>query len=107
MPLTLKPGVDVRGLRIETLLAVLVFYDLIGHTATGLTITSVMDGKHKEGSKHYSGFGFDVRTRDMEPNFAKWAATTAQERLGDQYDVVLESDHIHVEFDPKTPSMVG
>lgn len=65
-----------------------------------VVITSGNDGKHMKGSKHYSNNALDLRTwnipnRDL-PLFVKALA----ERLGPDYDVVLEDDHIHVEFDP-------
>ena len=30
-----------------------------------ITITSITDGEHMDGSKHYDGLAFDFRTRDL------------------------------------------
>lgn len=64
-------------------------------------ITSAADGTHKQNSLHYVGKAFDLRTRDLLQGHAEAAREKLAAALGDQFDVVLESDHIHVEFDPK------
>lgn len=65
-----------------------------------LVITSANDGKHMKGSKHYSGEALDLRIWNL---MGDEAAVTAelQKELGPDYDVVLEKDHIHLEYDPK------
>lgn len=64
-------------------------------------VTSILDGKHKKGSKHYTGNAFDLRiyiyTKEQLNDLIDLLKTT----LGPNYDVVLENDHIHIEFDPK------
>ena len=63
-------------------------------------LTSGIDGKHREDSLHYSGQAFDFRTRNVPAaDLAHLVATLAQ-ALGDEFDVVLEETHLHVEFDP-------
>lgn len=62
-------------------------------------ITSVNDGQHMTGSKHYSGHAFDVRIWWLsDPLKCTGAIAT---KLGPDFDVVLEKDHIHIEYDPK------
>ena len=66
-------------------------------------ITSANDSRHMTNSKHYSNEAFDIRIRNLVEGHAAartWAAKM-QHELGDDYDIVLESDHIHAEFDPK------
>ena len=66
------------------------------------TITSAMDGSHMATSKHYTGDALDFRI--WESNDAGITNQVVQELkyyLGSDYDVVLESDHIHIEYDPK------
>ena len=71
------------------------------------TITSICDGNHMAGSKHYEGKAFDFRTwidnaGNQLPQLDKQHLKKAlQDELGDDYDVVIESTHIHVEYDPK------
>lgn len=69
--------------------------------AKDLTVTSISDGKHGANSLHYKGLAFDCRISDKTATQTKLFATQLKTALGPDYDVVLESDHIHVEFDPK------
>jgi len=64
-------------------------------------ITSGSDGKHGPNSLHYSGNALDLRTNMLNPQEKDLVHRDLVVWLGGQFDVVLESDHIHVEFDPK------
>ena len=61
------------------------------------TITSVCDGVHKVGSRHYIGFAFDLRTFNLRKVSAIEVGRRLQDALGDNWQVLLESDHLHVE----------
>lgn len=63
-------------------------------------ITSGMEGKHSSGSLHYAGLAFDFRTRHVKPDSRFELAARLQAELGEEFDVVLEADHIHIEWDP-------
>jgi hypothetical protein len=63
-----------------------------------VTITSGMDGKHKVGSKHYIGQALDFRLLGAQTDTFRQALAR---RLGPAYQVLLEVDHVHVEYDPK------
>ena len=72
---------------------------------TEAIITSGSDGKHSARSKHYpennaSGQveALDLRTWHVDPHAV---AADMREKLGANYDVVVESDHLHIEYDPK------
>ena len=65
-----------------------------------LVITSGVE-KHKHPSKHVYGGGLDFRIRDLVGGRAGDFTRLCRERLGDGFDVVLEKDHLHVEYDPK------
>lgn len=79
------------------------------HSVTGqlMRITSTTDGKHMEGSKHYTGNAIDVGIRSSSTFqfFSKAVqisiVAAIKAILGPDYDVVLEDDHIHIEYDPK------
>lgn len=63
-------------------------------------ITSACEGEHGPGSLHPHGYALDFRIRDI-PNAKRPAlAEAVSEALGDDYDVVLEPTHLHVEYDP-------
>lgn len=107
----LKTGVRIGGLRPEVLLAISVAEAVWAkHGAAELVITSALDGKHMRGSEHYAGMAVDLRTHNLgTPDVRKAACDELRERLGLDYDVVLEglntaSEHLHCEFDPKEPA---
>lgn len=76
---------------------------------TGATLTSGQDGTHSVASLHYPENtpngkcrAIDIRTRNLASHTQKQvAAKMVKERLTADYDVVLETDHLHVELDPK------
>ena len=52
-------------------------------------------------SWHYFGRALDFRTRNIPPLHRNSVAQEIGVSLGENYDVVLEATHLHVEFDPK------
>lgn len=66
-----------------------------------VTITSGNDGKHMKNSKHYTNEAIDIRTFDMELGRDVHTTLRLKKRLGKDYDVILEKDHIHIEYDKK------
>lgn len=65
-----------------------------------LTVTSGLDSTHSAESLHYAGLAEDYRTRDVAASDLQTMVAEARAILGRDYDVVLESDHLHVEYDP-------
>ena len=64
-------------------------------------VTSGTDGKHGEHSKHYTCEAIDLRIFHIQPQFHQTLIQRCKELLGKDFDIVLESDHVHLEFDPK------
>lgn len=90
----IKDGVQMRAMSAQIALAICVADRLLGGE---LVLTSVTDGVHSSGSLHYVGQAFDMRL----PFKAAIFVEQLKEALGAEFDVVLEKDHIHVEFQPK------
>lgn len=63
--------------------------------------TSGEDSQHKPGSLHPSGNAADLRIWHIPKTELQRFTLGLAMVLGSQYDVVLESDHIHIEYDPK------
>lgn len=101
MKMQIKPGVRLIGLRPETCLAVTTAYSVFAHHDHDCVITSVTDGQHSYGSLHYAGCAFDLRSRHLNAETAQKVLADLKECLGQDFDVVLESDHFHVEYQPK------
>lgn len=96
--IAIKMGVRLHGIKAEIVMAVLVAEGIWANEDETLVITSVIDGTHMRASIHYTGGAIDFRVPGSK-------AVTLRNRLagalGDDYDVVEEGDHIHVEWQPK------
>jgi hypothetical protein len=66
-----------------------------------MIVTAVFDGMHMDGSKHYSGDAFDVRKWNYTMEQLSSFISNLRDNLGTDYDIVIESTHIHIEYDPK------
>lgn len=99
----LKPGVSLKDMKPQTLMGAFIvdgIYKDFGRPE-GVTITSVNDGKHMKGSKHYDGLAFDCRTRYFELQMQHEVFNQIKHDLGSEFDVIFHETHIHVEYDPK------
>ena len=105
--LRIKEGVRLVGLSNQILLAATVALALWNEEFPDveLCITCGSDGKHGRASKHFVGNAIDIRTFSLPGGYvgdgAKRATAKLKDLLGSEFDVVLEGDHIHVEWDPK------
>ncbi len=97
--LKIKPGVDLCGLKAEMTPVLIAANEAF--TPAYCMVTSCTEARHGRGSKHYSGFALDFRTRHIPSERAREIRMELSVNLGRQYDVILEGDHIHVEYDPK------
>jgi len=103
MVIRLKPGVRLLGLAPQLVLALHAaagVYEVTGK-AKEMVVTSCSDGKHSPTSLHYVGHAVDLRTSNLPPERVQKVTNRLREVLGDEFDVVLEADHIHVEWQPK------
>lgn len=64
-------------------------------------VTSANDGTHMSGSRHYTGDALDFRVWAYPENLLSVIVSDIQDILGDEYVVVNEFDHIHVEYERK------
>lgn len=104
MYLSIKPGVSVRGIRPELVLALFISQGVLDELWSNPgRITSCTDGKHSPGSLHYVGLAADIGIRELPPGVAQKYCDQLKIALGAEFDVVLESDHIHLEYQPKGP----
>ena len=95
-----KKGVKINGIKPEMLVALVVANEVYAIWAADCIVTSVTEGKHKSGSLHHVGYGMDLRTRHINESTAKDIAKRLRERLTDEFDIIVEKDHIHMEFQP-------
>lgn len=62
-------------------------------------VTSAHDGRHSSGTLHDDGLAIDLRVWEFTEAERRAVCEEMADRLGDSYDVVDETDHIHVEYD--------
>jgi len=103
----LKEGTQFSNLDSAIIFAAIVadgVWQELGVTS-GVTLTSGTDGKHSDQSLHYpcnspsgKGRAIDLRTWNVDP---EQAADKLRKRLTTEYDTVVESTHIHIEYQPK------
>ena len=69
-----------------------------------LVVTCLRDShENKPGSLHNKGVGADLRTRNIPPSTVELIVADIRKALdgADGFDIVLEVDHVHLEYDPK------
>lgn len=94
----IKDGVSIRGLQPQMVLAAVIAEPILNKYDQECVITSGTDGTHSKGSRHYVGLAIDVRTWTLSNK--QQCVKDLQDALSGEFDVVLESDHIHIEYDP-------
>ena len=96
----LKPGVNFNIS--QKMLEILpIVNSIYAEYNTEVVITSCMGGHHMKGSKHYHNpsDAIDIRTRNLDNQKEKEiVAREIQEAIGNDYFVLLEVDHIHIQF---------
>lgn len=77
--------------------------DKLSQEAAGreIVITAIFDGRHKIGSNHYKGTAIDLRISHYTRTQIIRLVSMVQKALGPDFDVLLEVDHLHIEYDPK------
>ena len=105
--LALKDNVIINGGHFNA--AIVKMIDAARETAPPLEdntvwITSAADGKHISRSLHYRDKAIDLRISNICPPMwieARFWAERIQSKLGEDYDIILGIDHIHIELDIK------
>lgn len=97
-----KSTVDFRILQPQTVLAIMVADQQLPSPALSTFITSICDDApgRLPTSLHKTGFAIDIRLLATDSLNQAWVANIKR-ILDHDYDVILEKDHIHIEFQPK------
>jgi len=97
----LKDDVSTRGVRPELLFAMIVASEVFMRSGSEMTITSISDGMHMFKSRHFDGAAFDFRIYHLDRKRIDKIIAEIKDGLNQDYDVVLEKDHGHIEYQPK------
>ncbi len=97
-----KQGASIEGCRAPILIAFIKIEPLFVSRGIEMVITSGHPGvKHSaDRSGHYRGDGGDLRTRDLPVAERPGLVKSIRRKLGPDYVVILESDHIHIHWSP-------
>lgn len=97
----LKDGVDHQGVHTKVWEALWLIDVIYKEHRRELVVTSLREGKHsKKRSSHYDGRGTDIRTYYFNIVTLGIVFRKVQEKLGEDYVVVLEKTHIHIHWAP-------
>ena len=95
-------SVNIHGLEVcmqPVLKAADIIWKQQGHE---LVVTSARDSMHSAGSLHYYGRAVDLRTNYFKDDSSiRSVAQRLRDTLGPNYDVIVHTTHMHVEYDPK------
>jgi hypothetical protein len=91
--------VSLKGMQPEGITGIMLCLDAFYEAGLTMTLTSCRGGKHSDHSHHYKGLAWDIRVWDLVGRI-DWMCRNLREKLGPEYQVINEENHIHVEFDP-------
>lgn len=107
----IKHGASIKNLRAEMAIACLVCSKTLEEfSQTRMTLTEGTGGVHMIGSLHGKGLAIDIRDWNLTNTQLQALVKNLNLDLGNifvddrwegEFDVVLEGNHIHVEFDVK------
>lgn len=105
MSLSFKKGVKVFGLQPEMLWALDRCEEVFTSIIKECVVTSARGDTHSRKSRHYSGVAFDLRSRHLTPAEIDTVRARLIEALGNDYDVLYEKNHFHIEYDPEMKTL--
>jgi hypothetical protein len=97
-----KPA-RISGVRPECVHAINTAKWLCYERGIDFVVTSCTEGKHSPGSRHYMGLAFDMRRHTIPEEWINGFCAELQARLGEEFEVMIEPSHIHVQFNPQRP----
>jgi len=98
----IKSGVDLSNLQPQMAIAYTIACFVYQKHNVPCVITSAFDDVHKVNTLHQrDGIcrALDLRTNNLQPLDIPLVYSDLKNCLGDQFDVVLDKDHVHIEFD--------
>ena len=103
IPITmkLKEGVRVLGVKPELVMAIMIAEGVYRDNGVEMVITSITDSKHSTFSRHYQGYAFDLRTRNIPDSKRGVILEQIKERLTKDFNVIDEGDHFHIGYKPQ------
>lgn len=92
-----KMGVDYSRLKDPIRSKLRIIDNIFGRNGNEAVLTATFGGLHSPSSFHYVDLAADFRLGIHNDVILK----ELRQHLGKDYDVVLETTHFHIEYDPK------
>jgi len=102
-----KKGVVLSGLQYEMRAVLKAIGKVCDELGLPVEITSGIEGSHSCASYHPYGYALDFSIREFSHGEPEVVVAYLKQELPSYYDVVLEHDHIHVEFDVNKSQKFG
>ena len=96
----LKGGVKLLGVQPEIVLAIMICEKIYAKYNIEMVVTSITDSKHSTFSRHYQGFAFDLRTRNVPESKRGQILGEIKESLTKDFNVIDEGSHFHIGYKP-------
>ena len=94
---------SIRGIQPELAIALTLLCHLFARHKVAVRLSAGVDSKHKAASLHYVGHAIDISYRNIPQYLITLLHAEMRSVLGDEFDVIAETTHFHVEFQPKKP----
>lgn len=98
--MSIKKGVSIANLTPQMLFGNQIVESVFTTFGYNLRVTSGCEGRHGRASLHFVGNALDYGLTNSDSDDLN-IKSKLKHCLGEQYDVVLEKDHFHVEYQPK------
>lgn len=90
------------GMKPEILDALPSVYEVMRENGVDVVYrTAGTNGSHSRNSLHYAGLAIDLWWQGVRGPGGKTISDKVREDLGPQYDVIYETSHLHIEYQPK------
>jgi len=93
-----KAGVDISRLKRKIRRTLSLVHSVFRKYGIEMVVVSTYEGDHDPSSLHYANDAYDVRWKVEYPSEI---INEIRKKLGKDFNVVLEKDHLHIEYNPK------
>ena len=94
----IKSGIQLSGLKPEMIIAILIVEPILDKYDQPLGITSATDSQHSKTSRHYIGYGLDLRSRNIRDEDIDAVSQEMSDALGSEVYGAFEVNHFHIQF---------
>lgn len=98
-----RRGASIAGIKPEAVIGMMVAKSVFDARHQPFQLSSGLEGRHGRNSLHFVGLAFDISAREVSEDLYQILTAQLSEHLGDEFDVVFETDpdHWHIEFQPE------